>query len=192
MPRRLRPYVYVLLGLVVAPLLVVVGIWIWFLSMLTPFEYIWAQVGPWPIACSTRGCVTTRDWARQFEVTQKFSALTGSPDQTAEEALTSAIRQHLLRHAFFKSPVTEVQARRYREQVLNVNKAEFLQDSLGVTAEEYDRYVILPFLEQEALRAQNKVESTEELYAGLSQERFILFLPWKYTWDSGKGTVSVK
>ncbi len=176
----------------VTPLFVVLGIWLWFLSMPTPFEYTWAKVGPWPVACSTRGCVTTRDWARQFEVTEKFSALTGSPDQTPAEALTSAIRQHLLHHAFFKSPVTEIQATRYREQVLNVNKGEFLQESLGVTAEEYDQHVILPFLEQEALRAQNKVESTDELYAGLSKERYILFLPWQYTWDRETGVASAK
>ncbi|MBI3255338.1 MAG: hypothetical protein HYZ63_00010 [Candidatus Andersenbacteria bacterium] len=192
MPKRLRPYLYLFLVLVMAPILCLLGLWLWFLSKPAPFDYAWAAQGLWPVACSTRGCVTTRDWSRQFRVAEKFALLTASPQQTLDESLTSAIRQHLLHHAFFKSPVTEADAKRYREQVLNVNKGEFLEENLGMGPEEYDRYVILPFLEQEALKAQNKVESVDELYAGLSHERLIVFLPWQYKWDKKAGKVLVR
>lgn len=192
MPRRLRPYLYVLVALVILPIIFVLCLWLWFLSKPAPFDSTWAARGLWPVACSTRGCVTTRDWNRQFRVAEKFALLTASPQQTLDESLTTAIRHHLLHHAFFKSPVTAAEAKRYRQQVLNVNKIEFLQENLGMTAEEYDQYVILPFLEQEALKAQNKVESVDELYANLSKERFILFLPWQYSWDKEAGKVLVK
>jgi hypothetical protein len=191
MSQRLRPYLLILTLLVAAPVVVTVGVWVWILSLPVPFDYGFVRQGPWPIACSTRGCVTTKDWARQFWVAEKFSLLTATPGQTPQEALTSVMRQHLLHHAFFKAPVTEVQATRYREQVLNVNKKEFLQESLGISAEEYDRYVVLPFLEQEALRTQNKVESIDELYAGLSKERFMLFLPFQYTWDRDEASAAI-
>lgn len=192
MPRALRPYLYLLLGLVITPLVVLVALWLWFLSKPAPFDYALTAQGLWPVACSTRGCVTTKDWAIQFRAAEKFALLTASSQQSLDESLTSAIRHHLLHHAFFKSPVTEADAKRYREQVLNVNQVEFLQENLGMTPAEYDRYVILPFLEQEALKAQNKVESLDELYAGLSHERLIVFLPWQYRWDAQTGTVLVR
>lgn len=192
MSRKLRPYLYILTGLVITPLVLLFGMWVWLLSKPAPFDYSWAAEGLWPVACSTRGCVTTEDWSRQFRIAEKFALLTASSQQTLDESLTSAIRQHLLHHAFFKSPVTEADAKRYREQVLNVNQVEFLQENLGMSLEDYDRHVVLPFLEQEALKSQNKVESVDELYSGLSKERFILFLPFKYKWDRAAGKVLVR
>lgn len=187
MKRKLKPYIFTLTALVVGPLICFLVVWLWFLSKPVPFAYTWAERGLWPVACSTRGCVTTRDWARQYTTAEKFAELTGAKAQTPEEALTSSVRQHLLAHAFFKSPVTFSDARRYREQVLNVNKVDFLQEKLGLTGEEYDEFVILPFLEQEALRQEQKVESTDELYRLLAKDRFILLLSWQYRWDRQAG-----
>jgi len=191
MPKKIKPYLWVLILLVAVPGIFVTGIWIRFLSSQAPFEYAWVQ-GVWPLACSTRGCVTTADWARQFETAKRFAVFTGGAEQTPAQALTSTIRQHLLSHAFFKSPVTVADAKRYRQEILNVQKTDFLKTNLGLSAEEYDQYVILPFLEQQALLEQYKVETTDELYKLLAQERFLVLFTWHYKWDRGTGNVNLK
>ncbi|MBI3251505.1 MAG: hypothetical protein HYZ62_01180 [Candidatus Andersenbacteria bacterium] len=188
MPKKLKPYLWVLVFLVAVPGIFVAGTWIRFLLAETPFHYAWVQ-GAWPLACSTRGCITTADWARQFEVAKRFAVFTGGAAQTPAQALTSALRQHLLSHAFFKSPVTVADAKRYRQEILNVQRTDFLETNLGMSAEEYDQYVILPFLEQQALMGQYKAESTEELYKLLSQERFLVLFTWHYRWDRATGSI---
>lgn len=189
MPTRLKPYIFVLLALLGIPALLLLGVWIWFLLLPNPLLYEWAQYGVWPIACSSRGCVTTGDWSRQYKLSQTYAAAVGGDVQTEKDALETAIHHHLLAHASFKSPVTLAQAERYREQVLNIHALETVKKVVGVSTQDYDRYVILPFLQQEALRQERKVESTDELYALLGQDRFIVSLLRYYRWDRTEGAL---
>lgn len=186
---RVRFSIVGLVLVVAVPILLLVGTWLWFLFSPNTLTYTLAQKEPWPVACSTRGCVTTKDWARQYMLAEHYASVAGGNSQTPAEALTTVIHHHLLSHAFFKSPVTLADARRYREEVLNVHQNEAVEKVVGVAANDYDQYVILPFLEQEALRQEYKVESTEELYTLLSKERFVVSLLKHFRWNRDKATV---
>lgn len=190
--RRVRFSIVGLALVVAVPILLLLGTWLWFLFSPNTLIYTLAQKEPWPVACSTRGCVTTQDWARQYVLAEQYATVAGGNRQTSAEALTTVIHHHLLAHAFFKSPVTLADARRYREEVLNVHQNEAIKNVVGVSANDYDQYVILPFLEQEALRQEYKVESTEELYTLLSKERFVVSLLRHYRWNGEKAIVESK
>lgn len=144
---------------------------------------------PWPVACTPRGCVTTREWREQIRVSDAFAASAAGEPQTQEAALTSVVRRHLVENAFVRSPVTAADARRYREEILHLKDEALLQESVGMTAAEYDQQIITPFLQQAALQQQRKAESISELYAGLSSERFVLVLPFHFRWDKDTGSV---
>lgn len=192
MPLRTKHAIYILGGILLLAFLSLTGLFVYVLSSTNPAEHSWIGSNPWPIACSTKGCMTTQDWARQYTLAQSFATLTGAPKQTPTEAFTTVIRQHLLAHAFLKSPITKAEAKRYREQVLRISDDRFLNSTLGLSADEYDRYVIMPFLQQEALRKTKELKDSTALYVALSKERFILLLPWHFTWDTDKGIVTAR
>lgn len=150
----------------------------------------WAWAAP--AACSTRGCVTRQTWERQQAAASQFAQATNSQAPTPAEALTTLIRQHLVRYAVVQSPVSLVDAARYREEILNLKETGQLQGALSLSLAEYDERIILPFLQQEALRAQYKVESTDELYAALGRERHIFLFLRNFKWDKSTGKVVAK
>src|SRR3989344_7617407 len=149
-----------IVGLIVAALLLFgVGIYLWFLSSDAPLENPVANLFPWPVACTTRGCITAKTWQQQHALAQAFAATVKQTPPTPTETLTSAIRRELLSYTVIRSPVTLADARRYREEILHVKNEATLVDSFGVTATDYDRLVLMPFLQQEALRQERSLES---------------------------------
>lgn len=144
---------------------------------------------PWPVACTMRGCVNTQQWERQQQIAERFAASVQTEAASPEELLTTMVRRHCLAQAFLASPVTPADARRYREEILHFKDEAKLQEVAGLTFAEYDKLVIMPFLQQAALQQQRKVETVDELYASLAQERFVLVLPFHYRWDKEKGRV---
>jgi hypothetical protein len=179
----------IILAGVLALLLVFFVGWISVLAAANPFKSPLATHFPWPVACTTRGCITSTSWARQYQLTQQFAAATHMDEPTPRQALTTLIRQHLVTYAFVRSPINLPDAQRYREQILNTKDDQDLQQSLGVSIKDYDRQIVLPYLQQEALRQQRKAESPEELYATLSRERLVIVLPWYFGWDKNRGEV---
>lgn len=162
---------------------------VWFYTSPDVRNHPLAFLAYWPVACSTRGCVTLASWEEQILLDSGFSAIVGSDPVPARDSLTTAIRRHVVGNAFLRSPVTDTDARRYREEVLHISDIDFLADTSVTSLEEYDELVILPFLQQEALREQYSVETVAELYAQLTNERAVVVLPRNYWWDRESGTV---
>jgi hypothetical protein len=146
---------------------------------------------PWPVACSTRDCITTTQWQRYHAIQTTFAQATGESPRTAPEVLTTLLRQHLVEHAFLQSPVSLLDAQRYRTDVLHLPDDK-IKELTTLTPAEYDALVVVPFLEQEALRTQLKVESTDELYVHLSRSRWIGVFPKGWWWNRERALVETK
>lgn len=183
-------YWIVFAGIVITPLLVATGLWLWVLASPDPLSNPVATKFPWPIACSTRGCITTTAWHHHLAARQAFLTLTKQPAPTSNEALQTLVRHHLSANALVRSPVTLADVRRYREEILNVKNEQAVMAATGLTLTEYDEQVVLPFLQQEALRQQRKVESIEELYIQLAADRAVVILPFGLGWDKTKAVVT--
>lgn len=141
---------------------------------------------PWPIACSTRGCVTSRTWHAQAERSARVAQATGQDEPREEKVLNTLIRQHLSHYAQLRSPVGIPEAQRYRREMLNIPD-EMVAQSAGLSAYEYDLYFLVPFLEQERLRQARSAESADELYAMLAKERWVFALPRAISWNREEG-----
>lgn len=176
-----------LLGLPVALVLV---LWNWVLVADDALSNPAASFISWPVACSTRGCITTKTWQEHYQARQSFASAAEQEAPKPHEALTTLLRQHLIRHAFLRTPVTTRDAVRYREEILGVKEEEQVVQATGLTLEEYDELVILPLLQQEALKQQNSVESNDELYQMLAKERLLIVLPWGLGWNSEQAAVT--
>lgn len=148
-----------------------------------------AEVPLWPVACSSRGCVTSARWRMQQRLQTQFASATGSAAPAREQSLTTAVRQHLVRHAFVRLPVTVEDAQRYREKVLLAIDVEPVQRAVGLTFTDYDRLVLLPLLQQEAVRGERGIEDYGELFKALARERTVGILAWHYRWDAGQASV---
>lgn len=177
----------VLLGL---PVVLVLVLWNWVLASDDALNNPVASFVGWPVACSTRGCVTTRTWQEHYQARQAFALSSEQEPAPPHEALTTLLRQHLVKHAFLRTPVTTRDAVRYREEILGVRNEEQVWQATGLTLEEYDELVILPLLQQEALKQQNSVESNDELYRLLAKERRVVVLPWGLSWNSEQAAVA--
>lgn len=143
---------------------------------------------PWPVACSTRGCITTWDWQRQTTAARVFAAQT-TEAITANDTLATLIRQHLVHYAFVQSPISVSDAKRYREEILKISSEELVKEKTGLSLVDYDRLVIMPLLEQESLRQQRKAETLDELFVQLAQERWVVVFPWHMRWDKNSAKV---
>lgn len=176
----------VLLGL---PMLVVLILWNWVLVVDDTLNNPAASFVNWPVACSTRGCVTTKMWREHYQARQAFAANSKQEPAPPHEALTTLLRQHLIKHAFLRTPVTTRDAVRYREEILGVRGEKHVLQATGLTLEEYDELVILPLLQQEALKQQNSAESNDELYRLLAKKRWIFVFPWHLSWDREQAAV---
>ncbi len=162
-------------------------LWIWLLSAKQPLQHPLASYPLWPVACSTRGCVTSSSWLLQHQLQLAFAQALYQDMPSPEKSLTTAVRQHILAQAFLRSPVTVSEAKRYREEVLHISDREQLKNILDLPLADYDTNVILPLLQQEALRQERKTESREELYGQLSKERLIILLPFQLRWNKDSG-----
>lgn len=174
--------------LLVAPLIVVAA-WIWVLLAREPHTAALGRRLPWPVACSLRGCVTTRSLTRHLEARTAFNRATKQPAPATAEGLTTLLRQHLVRQAFVRIPVTPQDAVRYREEVLNARDESAVRETVGLTLQDYDTYVILPLLQQEALRSERSVETFDELFTLLARERPVWVLSRGLVWDKANAKV---
>jgi hypothetical protein len=118
-----------------------------------------------------------------------FAEATGQTPPSQADALTTVVRQHLVRNAFLRAPVSKQDAVRYREEVLKARDSQAVRDATGLTLDDYDTFVILPLLQQEALRQERRVESLDELFKLLAAERPVFVLAWPLKWDRGVAKV---
>lgn len=179
-------------GVVGVIVLVYLGGWLSILVPAQPLESPIASWPIWPIACGARGCITSARWLHHHQLAVAFSQATKEDTPAPEQTLTTKLRAHAASRSFLRSPVQAEDVARYREQVLHITTNEQLQTYMPTTLAEYDKTILTPFLQQEALRTQHSVESTEELYKVLFDERPIVLLLFQYQWNSDSGTVSAE
>lgn len=153
-----------------------------------PLNHPLAQWPIWPVACTTRGCITTASWGEEQKIAAAYATATVTQTPPLQASLTTLIRKHLAEHAFLRSPVKASDVQRYREDILHIVKESDLQRYVPLTLLEYDRQVLTPFLQQEALIAQDSAESPEDLYSSLSQERPVILLLSHFRWDTDTGS----
>lgn len=146
----------------------------------------------WPIACSTRGCITKAEWVQQRAYDIAFAQATRKDQPSDTTTLTTVIRRHLISHAVLQSPVSSQDAVRYRTAILHTTDIATLKP-LGITSFSiYDSQIILPFLQQEALMKQKNITNTEVLYKELASQRKIFLLLFHYRWNIDRGEVEAK
>lgn len=166
-----------------------IGTYIWVLTAVDIVDHPLANLSVYPIACTTRGCVTTKTLLEYHKIALAFSAASLVDAPSLEKSFTTIVRRNLAAHAFVQSPATPANAKRYREEILHITTEEQLRATLDMSLEDYDTQVIIPFLQQEALREERSAESPEELYSILSSERYVIVLPFHYKWDKTTGSV---
>ncbi len=176
-------------------LLALVGIfigfmWLWVstLNLQSPTTRA-SSLFPWPIACSWRGCITSKEWVLQRSYDVAFAKQTNKSQPTEAETLTTILRRHIISHASLASPVSIKDAVRYRTAILRNTEIDTLKP-LGIASfPEYDSMVILPFLQQEALMQQRDIKNAKDLYADISKHRSLFLLLFQYQWNIDKGKV---
>ncbi|MEX1997560.1 MAG: hypothetical protein WEA04_02690 [Candidatus Andersenbacteria bacterium] len=184
-------YRYLIIPLLLVAGVLPLGIWAGVLLGPNPLQQVSAAF-PWPVACSLRGCVSSRSWQRFHNIRAAFALATNQAPPTGAESLTTLVRQHLVEHATTTSPITPADARRYREEILNLTTDEQVQPITSLTLEEYDYFIVEPFLRQEALRELRHAETPVDLYQQLAGEQRIVVLPRKLYWDKAAGRVATK
>lgn len=142
-----------------------------------------------PVACTTRGCISLQAWEQANRIQKHFARAAGESAPSRERVLTTLIRQHLVAHALVKSPVTLTDARKYREDVLNMHDAATIEKLTGLTPPQYDQQIILPYLQEEAVRQDRRSETLDELFKQLSRDRWIIILPLHLWWNTDKAEV---
>ncbi|PIT98455.1 MAG: hypothetical protein COT71_00585 [Candidatus Andersenbacteria bacterium CG10_big_fil_rev_8_21_14_0_10_54_11] len=168
------------------------SIWLLLLTSATPLESPLADWPLFPIACSTRGCVTSARWQQQQSIQAQFAHTAGEQAPLPAASLTTVVRQHLVHHASVRVPATMGDARRYREEVLQAKDPEQIERATGLTIPQYDKLVVLPLLQQEAVRLERSADNYEILFADLAKDRPIVILAWPYRWDGETGSVAVR
>lgn len=147
-----------------------------------------ARLLPFPVVCSTRGCITTRTWHTYSQLANRFAAAAGTSELTRDELLTTLARQHLVSRTQLKSPVAREDAERYRQEILNLSQDDVSAYS-GLSAAEYDEFVVWPLLQQENVRQYRNAETTADLYRLLASERRMFVFPVGLWWDKSDGSV---
>jgi hypothetical protein len=173
-----------------ALLAAVLALWLWVISTSDPLRHPLASRAPWPVACSTRGCIYTTDWVRHADARRLFATEAGKEQPTSADTLTTLIRQHLAHHTVLPNTVTIADARRYREDILNLKDSQQTQETTGLDLAAYDQYIVVPFLEQEQARQIRKAETIDDLYKVLAGERWIIVLPFSLGWNKEEGKVT--
>lgn len=149
-----------------------------------------AAWAPIPLACTTRGCITSWSLEQQATIEEHYSNATQAEQPTEVQILTTLVRQFLIHKAEIKSPISPADARRYRQEILKLNSDDTITSATSLTPDEYDRLIVLPFLEQENLRQARHAESPQDVFSQLSKERWVIVLPFNWYWD--KETAEVK
>lgn len=183
--RRVKAVLLVL----ILVLVILAGGWLAVLFSSNPAQHPLASVFPWPIVCTTRGCITSRAWVRQQQLVKAFVSAVGQPVPAPEESLTTLVRQHLVNKALVQEVVVLEDATRYRHEVLHLTDEAITQKLTTLKLEDFDRSIVLPFLKQEALRQQLKLEQNENLFVHLSGSRWIGVLPRHLTWNKTNAEV---
>lgn len=165
-------------------LLIFGGSWVSILLSHNPVEHPLAHVFPWPVVCTTRGCITSRAWVRQQELVAAFVGAVGKPVPAPEEALTTLVRQHLVDKALVQKPVTLEDAARYRRDVLHLKDDTVTKQLSTLSLTDFDRFIVLPFLKQEAVRQQLKLEQHDNLFVHLASQRWFVVFPRTLVWDT--------
>jgi hypothetical protein len=146
--------------------------------------------GAWPLVCSRPiGCVTSAAWHKNYQARLVFAQVTGNEKPDPITALTSLIRQKLVKNSFLLVPVSREDATRYREQVLGTHEEKVVKDTTGLSLKEYDELIILPLLRQEALRQQKGFDSLNKLFVSLSSDSSIYVFPKGLVWDKDRAEV---
>lgn len=171
-------------------IVILVGAYISVLAIADPSKNPLAESIPWPVACSTRGCITSSAWANQYQIARTFADSTNQETPAPADSLTTLVRQHLAHHATATSPITPADATRYRQEILNLSDEAEILSATGLSPEEYDTQIVLPFLEQESVRQQQSAESPSDLYQQLASERSLVVFSFSLKWDSATATVN--
>lgn len=169
--------------------LVLGGSWLAVLFARHPTQHPLAGVFPWPVVCTTRGCITSTAWVRQQALVKTFVEAVHEPLPPEEEALTTLVRQHLVSKALLQEVVKLEDAARYRREVLRLKDGTVTRQLSTLSPEDFDRAIALPFLQQEALRQQLKLEPEQDLFVHLARDRWISLLTWHFRWDANKAEV---
>ncbi len=138
---------------------------------------------PVPLACTSNGCVTSWDLARQTSLEATFADATSAPAQSITDMATTLVRQHLVHHAEVKSPISRADGQRYREEILNLTNETAIATATGLSANDYDEQVVVPFLEQENLRQARSAESANDLFSQLAGEQSVFALHLRWDWN---------
>jgi hypothetical protein len=184
-----KQVVALFLIILMSPVLFWLLLWASILTSSDVYTHDLSKTGLWPIICSTKGCVTTSGWHKHYQSLSFFNQATENDAPNPEEALTTLARQHLVNKAMSNWPVSIREARRYREEVLQVKDEQKILATTGMSVGDYDKYVILPLLKQEVLKEQKNIQEIDELYKQLSNERKMWVLPRGLIWDKETATV---
>lgn len=177
-------------GAVILLLLMILGgSWTSILLSSNPAEHPLAHVLPWPVVCTTRGCITSRAWVRQQELVTAFVSAVNKPVPPPEEALTTLVRQHLVDKALLQEVVKLEDATKYRQEVLHLRDEVVTKQLSTLSLEDFDRSIVLPFLKQEALRQQLKLGPNENIFVYLSADRAVVVLPRNLVWNTDQGKI---
>ncbi len=145
-----------------------------------------------PIACGSNGCIRNAEAISQEMHDRAFARSTNGHEPNMKEILTTVVRRYLLAHASITSIISISDAARYRTEVLHATDISALE-KLGFSSfEEYDKLVLIPFLQQQALMKQRRIESPSALYAQLAQEQSIFLFKNGYRWNTATGEVVAK
>jgi hypothetical protein len=180
----------IILSIVAVLLLLLIALWVWVLATLDPLENPLSSHAPMPIVCTLRGCLTTLTWHNHQLAREKFAHSIGTNPPTSAETLTTIIRQELAQLATVGSSITDADARRYREEILNLSSEEQIENSTGLTSTQYDKSVIVPYLQQQNLIEQRDVKTPDELFKQLALQRWVLVLPFNLRWDIASASVT--
>ncbi len=139
----------------------------------------------WPVACGSYGCVSSSTWQKHYQAMTAFSKLADKEKPSREDSLTTLVRQKMVRGEIPGKLVTKDDVKRYREEVLKLTDESLVNENMKLTIDEYDKLVIRPLLEQEALREQLKL-NLGKLFANLANSRKVYVLPMGLMWDESK------
>lgn len=179
----------VFLIILMSPVLLWVLLWASILLSNSVYTYNLSRVGLWPLICSSRGCVTTSGWYKHYKARIVFAEAAGMDAPSPEETLTTLARQHLVNKAIVSWPVTMREAKRYREEVLQIRDEVKILETTGMSLDDYDKFVILPLLKQEVLKEQMEIAEFDELFRKLAEKHKLWVLPRGLMWDKETATV---
>ena len=145
-----------------------------------------------PVACGSHGCIRVVDATAQREYDSAFARSTNAKQPSEQEIFTTLLRRYLLTHAATTSSVSLRDAVQYRTDILHTTDPAIVQ-MLGFSSfEEYDKLVLVPFLQQEVLMKERRIDTPSALYTRLAQEQSIFLFKTGYKWNKATGEVVAK